>query len=120
MDYMILAARCPLKLITHLSLLTDGIWGQLRWIPTNTRRNNNVIITPKRRHFGAIMTLLLRHVSVGMRSTPWNERCGERHDCVVVLTMDLNVGPRINSLSPGKRSCDFKCYSVKRNLVMDI
>ena len=47
-----------------------GFWsdpGTLRhvYIPVDTRRNNNVIITPKRCRFDVIMTLL-RHVSVGM------------------------------------------------------
>ena len=35
--------------------------------PANTRRNNNAIITPKRRRFDVIMTLLLRHVPAGIR-----------------------------------------------------
>ena len=43
--------------------------------PTDTRRNNNLIMTSKRR-FDVIMTLLLRRVSVGyhMSSFWWNFR----------------------------------------------
>ena len=33
--------------------------------PANTRRNDNVIIASKRRHFDVIMTLILRHTSAG-------------------------------------------------------
>ena len=33
--------------------------------PEGTWRNNNVIMTPKRRRFDVIMTLLLRRVSAG-------------------------------------------------------
>ena len=33
--------------------------------PADMRRNDSVIITSKRRRFDVIMTLLLRHVSVG-------------------------------------------------------
>ena len=34
--------------------------------PAGTRRNNNVIMTSKRRRFDVIMTSLLRHVPTGL------------------------------------------------------
>ena len=42
--------------------------------PAGTCRNYNVIMTSKRRRFGVIMTLLLRHVPA------WLRRSFELHD----------------------------------------
>ena len=47
----------------------QGIRGLPLRDPVDTRRNNNVIITSKRRRFDVKMTLLLHHLSVGMTRT---------------------------------------------------
>ena len=41
------------------------LWNMLG-VPADTRRNNNVIMTSKRRRFDVMMTLLLRRVPVGI------------------------------------------------------
>ena len=38
---------------------------RIRYNPADTQRNNNVIMTSRRRRFDAIMTLSLRRVSIG-------------------------------------------------------
>ena len=50
----------PSKPLRHHYINSRGID-----YPEGTPRNNDVITTPKRRRFNVIMTLLLRHVSVG-------------------------------------------------------
>ena len=57
--------------------------------PTGIRRNDNAIMTPKRR-FGAIMTLLLRRVSAGY--SQWllhqGEGCKEGQDATPTHTLN--------------------------------
>ena len=51
--------------ISAIEIHSIGVNWIARPHPADTRRNNNVILTSKRRCFDVIMTLLLRLVSVG-------------------------------------------------------
>ena len=64
-------SKCKVRYLTWSVAKVNGVvevsGPPLHWaIPTDTWRNNNVIITSKRHRFDVIMTLLLRRVSTGM------------------------------------------------------
>ena len=61
------SGKCPWISLTISNLVNIGGWRQVTSVdnyPVGTQRNDNVIITPKRR-FDVMMTLLLRCVSIG-------------------------------------------------------